>query len=256
LPAQPLIEWRAHSQRLNLDLMLRNEGTTAVTRIEVWVRDRCGKLALRRFIDPSGYQPPWRRPGRQGSARVARCRCSARSTLDPDIDVATLTVEISLEADDGDAQQDRGRRRNGGVRAGGGPDDAATRGTMPGMKAFSFTFALAVGFAGCGASQKNDVPPAPVEPAKGGSAAGTHTCQTDADCVVSCARPQECCDQLCPPCDQAFHKDALAAHEAWRSESCAATSCPVAKCMAPTEDSVARCAAGTCTVERVPHAEQ
>ena len=127
--------------------------------------------------------------------------------------------------------------------------------TMAGMKALLLAFALLVGGAGCGSSQKDDVPPAPVETAKPGSAAGTVTCQTDADCVVSCARPQECCDQLCPPCDQAFHKDALAAHEAWRAQSCAATSCPVAKCMAPTEDSVARCSAGTCIVERVPHVE-
>ena len=125
-----------------------------------------------------------------------------------------------------------------------------------GMKALLLTLAVAVGIFGCGSSQKDDVPPVPVETAKPGGTAGTFACETDADCVVSCARPQECCDQLCPPCDQAFHRDALAAHETWRSQNCAATSCPVAKCMAPTQDSVARCSAGTCTVERVPHVEQ
>ncbi|WP_437783632.1 hypothetical protein [Sorangium sp. So ce1097] len=81
-------------------------------------------------------------------------------------------------------------------------------------------------------------------------------CATDADCVVSCARAGQCCDQLCPPCAQAFHRDALAAHEQWRARSCAAESCPVAKCMAPKEDSIARCTAGQCVVERVPLSEQ
>ncbi|WP_437638431.1 hypothetical protein [Sorangium sp. So ce854] len=104
---------------------------------------------------------------------------------------------------------------------------------------------------------------APTTPAETGAASGDRTgaeaaprCATDADCVVSCARAGQCCDQLCPPCDQAFHRDALAAHEQWRARSCAAESCPVAKCMAPKEDSIARCAAGQCVVERVPRAEQ
>src|SRR5687768_11519862 len=59
LPVRPLIERRAHSQRLNFDLMLRNQGTTVaeIARIELWVKDRAGKLALRRFIDASGFQP-------------------------------------------------------------------------------------------------------------------------------------------------------------------------------------------------------
>ncbi|MGK3995596.1 hypothetical protein [Sorangium sp. So ce1024] len=87
------------------------------------------------------------------------------------------------------------------------------------------------------------------------SAEAAPRCATDADCVVSCARPEQCCNQLCPPCAQAFHRDALAAHEQWRAQSCAAESCPVAKCMAPKEDTIARCAAGQCVVERVPRAE-
>ncbi len=81
-------------------------------------------------------------------------------------------------------------------------------------------------------------------------------CEADADCVVSCARAGQCCDQLCPPCSQAFHRDALAELQKWRAASCAAASCPVAKCMAPKEDSVARCKAGACVVERVPHVDR
>ncbi|MGK3991639.1 hypothetical protein WME99_51820 [Sorangium sp. So ce136] len=90
----------------------------------------------------------------------------------------------------------------------------------------------------------------------GSGAASGPRCETDADCVVSCARAGDCCDQLCPPCDQAFHRDELAALQQWRSQSCAAVSCPVAKCMAPKEDSVARCAAGQCLVQRVPRAAE
>ncbi|WP_437489613.1 hypothetical protein WME75_11045 [Sorangium sp. So ce1014] len=93
-------------------------------------------------------------------------------------------------------------------------------------------------------------------PADGSGAATEPRCEADADCVASCARAGQCCDQLCPPCDQAFHRDALAALQQWRAASCAAESCPVAKCMAPKEDSVARCKAGQCVVERVPHVEQ
>ncbi|WP_437680893.1 hypothetical protein [Sorangium sp. So ce131] len=90
----------------------------------------------------------------------------------------------------------------------------------------------------------------------GSNAAQGPRCATDADCVVSCAREGDCCDQLCPPCDQAFHREALKALESWRAERCAAASCPVAKCMAPKEDSIARCSAGQCVAERVPRAAQ
>ncbi|WP_437870789.1 hypothetical protein [Sorangium sp. So ce363] len=96
-------------------------------------------------------------------------------------------------------------------------------------------------------------PPAAGEPR---AAASEPRCEADADCVVSCARAGQCCDQLCPPCDQAFHRDALAELQKWRAASCAAESCPVAKCMAPKEDSVARCKAGACVVERVPHVDR
>ncbi|XYI00949.1 hypothetical protein ACMHYB_14840 [Sorangium sp. So ce1128] len=101
-------------------------------------------------------------------------------------------------------------------------------------------------------------PPADTGTAAGDGSGATSSprCETDADCVVSCARAGDCCDQLCPPCDQAFHRDELATLQQWRAQSCAAVSCPVAKCMAPKEESVARCAAGQCLVQRIPRAEQ
>ena len=85
-------------------------------------------------------------------------------------------------------------------------------------------------------------------------AAGAFTCATDDDCVISCAQKDNCCDQLCPPCRQAFHTDELAQIEQWRAGACAAQECPVAKCMAPTETTVARCQAGACAVETTPTA--
>jgi hypothetical protein len=83
--------------------------------------------------------------------------------------------------------------------------------------------------------------------------AGGFSCATDDDCVISCAQKDNCCDQLCPPCRQAYHKDELAQIEAWRegAGACSAQECPVAKCMAPTEETVARCQAGACVVETV-----
>ncbi|KYF65575.1 hypothetical protein BE15_41975 [Sorangium cellulosum] len=150
---------------------------------------------------------------------------------------------------------------------------------MAGMKTSSLSRSLVLvalpALAGCRSEAPAQAPapttttsPTPVAPTSGApaptgsaaldgsGAASQPRCAADADCVVSCARPEQCCDQLCPPCNQAFHRDALAAHEAWRARSCAAESCPVAKCMAPKEDSIARCSAGQCTVERVPRAEQ
>jgi hypothetical protein len=142
---------------------------------------------------------------------------------------------------------------------------------MPRMKNFAFAIVFVVMssvLASLAACHKSSAPPpeptgsgAPAGDEEaageggGGAAAGSTTsCKSDDDCVVSCARPSECCDQLCPPCAQVFNKDGLAALDAWKSQNCAAVSCPVAKCMAPKEQTVARCTAGTCTIERVPAA--
>ncbi|XXT22681.1 hypothetical protein WME94_14115 [Sorangium sp. So ce429] len=136
------------------------------------------------------------------------------------------------------------------------------------MNTSSLSLSLALVALACLAGCHKDAPTSttptavtPASPTDPGTAAGDGSgaasgprCETDADCVVSCARAGDCCDQLCPPCDQAFHRDELAALQQWRSQSCAAVSCPVAKCMAPQEDSVARCAAGQCLVQRVPRA--
>jgi len=131
------------------------------------------------------------------------------------------------------------------------------------MRALLCSFALLLVVSPLAACQKEGPPPATgaattpatETPATGAPAAGGSealACQSDADCVVSCARANECCDQLCPPCAQVFNKTSLEALMTWRKDSCAATSCPMAKCMAPKEDTVAHCSAGQCTIERVP----
>lgn len=104
------------------------------------------------------------------------------------------------------------------------------------------------------ACKKSSTPPAVTNTGDPGqvSEPAVNECTTDDDCVVSCAREADCCDQLCGPCEQAFNVADMEGLEAWRAERCAATSCPVAKCMAPTEETFARCDAGTCVVERRP----
>ena len=98
-------------------------------------------------------------------------------------------------------------------------------------------------------------PPGNTDPGAGSgtaAASGPGSCTTDEDCVVTCARPRECCDQLCPPCEQVMTRDELMTVERWREEQCGATECPMAKCMAPTEETFARCEQGTCTLDRRP----
>src|SRR5687767_12554169 len=116
------------------------------------------------------------------------------------------------------------------------------------MRTLALAIVIGVALAGCPgkSSPSPSVPenttPEPDEPAAGG-------CESDDDCVISCARPDECCDQLCDPCEQAWLRSDLEAHEDWRGPACAATSCPVARCAAPTEETIARCEAGACVVE-------
>jgi len=115
---------------------------------------------------------------------------------------------------------------------------------------------LLVALFALGACHK-DTPPAAAPPPDntGGvvETGGKLTCASDDDCVVSCVQRENCCDQLCKPCRQAYHRDELAEIEAWRTgAACAATSCPVARCMAPAETVTARCVAGACTAEATP----
>jgi hypothetical protein len=126
--------------------------------------------------------------------------------------------------------------------------------SSPAMKNLFVALAFALVGAACATSTPPaSEPAAPVEPTPTEpQAAESAVCESDADCVVSRSKPNECCDQLCPPWEQAYHKDVAAAIDAWKGPNCAAVSCPVAKCMAPTEESIARCQAGTCTIERQP----
>lgn len=101
------------------------------------------------------------------------------------------------------------------------------------------------------ACPKSSSPP-PVDNAGGGTSTPAAACQSDDDCVASCARTDECCDQLCEPCEQVFVKADLEAHRTWQVNACDPTTCPVARCMAPTEATSARCEAGACVLERRP----
>lgn len=92
----------------------------------------------------------------------------------------------------------------------------------------------------------------PVDNSGGGASAGGE-CASSEDCVISCAAPDQCCDaQLCEPCQQVYTRAELAALDAWKAASCADASCPMAKCMAPTEQAVAACNAGQCEVQMAP----
>jgi hypothetical protein len=118
------------------------------------------------------------------------------------------------------------------------------------MKNVVLAFALLV--VACSKSSPPPVEPSTEPPATEMPAAGAPTCSTDADCVVSCSKPNDCCDQLCPPCEQVFNTAGLAELDTWKQGNCAATQCPVAKCMAPREETFARCVSGSCTIERKP----
>jgi len=81
------------------------------------------------------------------------------------------------------------------------------------------------------------------------------TCKSDDECVVSCAKTDSCCEQLCQ-CSNVYHRDQLAAIEAAKKEKCPATpACPVARCRPPEHDNVGRCKEGTCVLEQVPLAK-
>jgi len=124
------------------------------------------------------------------------------------------------------------------------------------MKSFLIGLALTTSLVVAGAACKKEAAPStpPVQNTTATTPPGSPdvACTSDDDCTVTCARPQECCDQLCPPCEQAMLKTELAVHEEWRARSCDPATCPVAKCMAPTEETFARCDAGKCVVERRP----
>ena len=76
-------------------------------------------------------------------------------------------------------------------------------------------------------------------------------CVEDADCQVTCLRDGSCCGQLCQ-CTNVYNSAFVAKLQAQREASCADAMCPVASCMAPTEQPVARCVESMCTVEMKP----
>lgn len=97
-----------------------------------------------------------------------------------------------------------------------------------------------------------ELPPVDVPTTDTDATAPTVTpCTSDDDCVATCARRNECCDELCAPCPHAMHKADLAAHETWRKQ-CSKDRCPVARCAPPKERTVASCQSGTCVVQRLP----
>lgn len=81
------------------------------------------------------------------------------------------------------------------------------------------------------------------------------TCKSDDECVVSCAKTDSCCEQLCQ-CSNVYHRDQLAALETAKKAKCPAVpACPVARCRPPEHENVGRCKEGTCVLESVPLAE-
>jgi hypothetical protein len=122
-------------------------------------------------------------------------------------------------------------------------------------------FASVLVFAAIACSSKPSLtttPPASTEEpvgnvgGEGEPSVAPYSCSGDDECVASCAVREQCCDQLCAPCGNAFHVDELAAHEAWKEQACT-EQCPVARCKAPTEQGIAHCVDGACTVELVPY---
>ncbi|HTM19148.1 MAG TPA: hypothetical protein VL172_01525 [Kofleriaceae bacterium] len=79
------------------------------------------------------------------------------------------------------------------------------------------------------------------------------SCKVDADCTLSCGYPLACCDQRCGPCQQAYTQAELEQLRQWRGASCKAVpECKYPDCAPPNYDTVARCRAGACVVDRVP----
>lgn len=76
-------------------------------------------------------------------------------------------------------------------------------------------------------------------------------CERDEDCAVTCHVDGQCCDQLCQ-CTNVYARTFVDTLEAQRSRLCRGEPCPVASCMAPTEQVVARCDAGRCVAEVKP----
>jgi hypothetical protein len=104
LPERPLIERRQHAQRANFDLVVRNDGAVAadLVKLTLSVRDRGGRLVLRRFLDANGFQPSLRGIG---PTTVAPGKTIAifnpLPDFDPELELGTLEYELIFNAVDG-----------------------------------------------------------------------------------------------------------------------------------------------------------
>jgi hypothetical protein len=96
-------------------------------------------------------------------------------------------------------------------------------------------------------------PPPPLSQAPVAPPDDANACQADADCVITCARPNDCCDQLCG-CSNAVSATWLAGHQAWKGEQCTEAVCPIAACAPPRFEAVARCVENRCKAELVERA--
>ena len=78
-----------------------------------------------------------------------------------------------------------------------------------------------------------------------------YACETAADCQVTCLREGSCCGQLCQ-CTNVYTTGYVHKLQEQRDASCEGAICPIASCMAPTEEAVAVCVDNRCAVEMKP----
>src|SRR5687768_6483964 len=108
---------------------------------------------------------------------------------------------------------------------------------------------IALMLCGCG-KPAPDRAPTPPEPKP--EPVAQHACTSDADCMVSCDRKDDCCGPLCGCLEVVPRAEALAI-QAYNREHCPAEpACKTADCMPPEHEAVPRCRAGACEAELVP----
>jgi len=103
-PQRVLIEQSASAQIVNFDLIVENTGDEPldIDQVQVEVRDRAGKLILRRFVDGNGTRPSIR------TIDIAEVPAKGRALVfnpfhrfDRDLDLAALTYDLQLSSKDG-----------------------------------------------------------------------------------------------------------------------------------------------------------
>ena len=116
---------------------------------------------------------------------------------------------------------------------------------------------MLLAFSACAGKSSTTIPPPPLTEEPVSNSGGTtsndpYACSSDGDCVVSCQPRGECCEELCTPCANPYHRDEIPALQEWIARTCDTHRCPVARCVAPSQQGVARCTAGKCTAELIP----